>query len=62
MYTNLNLVKINIETAFGLFDIELTKIDGAEVGALRRHFCCTGSHWKLIRNYLYSIIAKNRDN
>ena len=35
---NLHLTKINIETAFGLFDIELTEIKGAKVGALRRHF------------------------
>ena len=53
MYNNIHLAKINTETKFGLFDIELTEIECARVGALRRHFCCTGSRWKLIRNYLY---------
>ena len=67
LHNNIHLAKINIVTEFGLFDIELTEIEGAKVGALRRHFCCTGSHWKLIRNYLYPYygfmyVAKNRDN
>ena len=39
LYNILHLMKINIETAFGLFDIELTEVEGAKVGALRRHFC-----------------------
>ena len=52
LYNNLHFIKINIETALELFDIKLTEVEGAKVGALRRHFCYTGSHWKLIRNFL----------